>query len=81
MATLPQCTTGTINFHGWEAYFLANDLIRLVAVPDIGGRIMAYDLGPYPYLYVEPALAGKLFTPAENAGRWFSGRMEELRGG
>ena len=68
MATLPQCTTGTINFHGWEAYFLANDLIRLVAVPDIGGRIMAYDLGPYPYLYVERPLAGKLFSPEENAG-------------
>ena len=40
----------------------------LVAVPDIGGRVMAYDLGDYAYLYVDPDLAGRLFTPEENQG-------------
>ncbi|MFN2135308.1 MAG: DUF4380 domain-containing protein [Candidatus Promineifilaceae bacterium] len=55
-------------FHGWSAAVLENDLIRLVAVPDIGGRIMAYDLGPYPFLFVDPDLAGKLFSAEENQG-------------
>jgi len=57
-----------INFNGWNAYEISNGLIRLVAVPDIGGRVMAYDLGSYPYLYVDRQLAGKLFTPEENQG-------------
>ena len=49
-------------FHGWQAVTLQNDLARVVAVPDIGGRMMAYDLGEYPYLFVDPNLAGKLFS-------------------
>ena len=57
-----------IDFHGWAAYEINNGLIRLVAVPDIGGRVMAYDLGTYPYLYVDRQLAGKLFTAEENQG-------------
>jgi len=56
------------DFRGWNAYELANEFVRLVAVPDIGGRIMAYDLGPHPFFFVDPDLAGKLFTPAENQG-------------
>ncbi len=57
-----------IDFHGWNAYEIRNDLVRLVAVPDIGGRIMAYDLGPYAFLYVDRALAGQLFSAEENQG-------------
>lgn len=57
-----------VSFHGWEAYALDNGLVRLVAVPAIGGRIMAYDLGPHPFFYVDPDLAGKLFTPEEHQG-------------
>lgn len=56
------------NFHGWRAVSLSNGLIRLVAVPDIGGRIMAYDLDQYPFLYVDRVLAGKLFSAEENLG-------------
>jgi hypothetical protein len=63
------CRTEKTNFQGWNAYNLSNGLIRLVAVPDIGGRIMAYDLGPYAYFFVDPDLAGKLFTPEENYGK------------
>lgn len=54
--------------YGWRTYFLENDLIRLAATPDIGGRIMAYDLGDYPFFFVDSTLAGKLFSPEENQG-------------
>ena len=57
-----------INFRGWNAYEIGNNLIRLVAVPDIGGRIMAYDLGPYDYLFVDRDYSGKLFSAEENQG-------------
>ncbi len=62
------CSVRTADFRGWSAAYLENGLIRLAAVPDIGGRLMAYDLGPYPYLFVDPDLAGKLYTAAENQG-------------
>lgn len=62
------CTARQGTFQGWQSCFLENGIVRLVAVPDIGGRIMAYDLGPYPYLFVDPDLAGKLFTAEENQG-------------
>ncbi len=65
---MSDCSVRRDTFRGWRACFLENAFVRLVAVPDIGGRIMAYDLGPYPYLFVDPDLAGKLFTPEENQG-------------
>ena len=51
-------------------------LVRVAAVPDIGGRLMAYDLADYSYLFVDPELAGKLFTVAETraAVNWRTGR-------
>jgi hypothetical protein len=63
-----QLSRQQINYRGWNAYEISNGLIRLVAVPDIGGRIMAYDLGLYAYLFVDRGLAGKLFSPEENQG-------------
>lgn len=57
-----------IEFRGWRAYRLANEFVQLVAVPEIGGRIMACDLGAHPFFFVDPDLAGKLFSPEENQG-------------
>ena len=68
MSRIENCHANTGDFRGWSACTLQNDLVRLVAVPDIGGRIMAYDLGPYSYLFVDPDLAGKLYSPQENQG-------------
>ncbi len=62
------CEVFQADYRGWAAYYLQNGLIRLVAVPAIGGRIMAYDLGPYPFLFVDRDLAGRLFTPEEHQG-------------
>ncbi len=68
-ATLPYaCSSTQGDFRGWQSCILQNGLIRLVAVPDIGGRIMAYDLGPYAFFFVDPQYAGKLFSPEENQG-------------
>jgi hypothetical protein len=62
------CSVRRDSFRGWNACYLENEYVRLVAVPDIGGRIMAYDLGPYSFLWVNADMAGKLFTPGENQG-------------
>ena len=65
---MTKCTIAEGDFLGWRAAFLKNDLVTVAGVPDIGGRIMAYDLGGYPYLYVDRNLAGRLFSPEENLG-------------
>jgi hypothetical protein len=62
------CRAFRSDFRGWEAITLQNDLVQVVAVPDIGGRIMAYDLGRHPFFFVDPDLAGKLYSPEENQG-------------
>jgi len=68
MTAVPELSASPVEFHGWNAYRLANRFISLVAVPDIGGRIMAYDLADHPFLFVNPHLAGKLFSAEENQG-------------
>ncbi|MFN8497487.1 MAG: hypothetical protein U0641_06485 [Anaerolineae bacterium] len=55
-------------FRGWDAVYLRNGLVTLAAVPAIGGRIMAYDLADYPFVFVDPDLAGRLFSPEEHWG-------------
>ncbi len=62
------CTIREQNFRGWDALTLSNGLIDLTAVPVIGGRVMAYNLDGFPYLFVDRSLAGKLFTPEEHMG-------------
>lgn len=65
---VPNCTINEGEFQGWKAVYLRNGFVSLAAVPDIGGRIMAYDLGDYPFLFVDPTLSGRLFSPEENLG-------------
>lgn len=68
MDALTPCAATRADFQGWPAAFLTNGLLRVAAVPDIGGRLMACDLGDFPFLFVDPHLAGRLFSPAENQG-------------
>ena len=35
-----------VDLRGWSAYRLGNEFVQLVAVPEIGGRIMAYAMNP-----------------------------------
>lgn len=55
-------------YRGWNAYKLSNGLVTLYVVPDIGGRVIQYELAGHPFLFVNPALAGRVFPPEENGG-------------
>lgn len=57
-----------ITFQGWAAVRLTNDLLELIAVPELGGRVMSLRLGAYQFLFTNPDLLGKRFTPEEHAG-------------
>jgi hypothetical protein len=56
-----KATATEVQFAGWKAIKLTNGLVTVVAVPDIGGRIMDYRLGDHALLWNNPAEAGKLY--------------------
>ncbi len=66
MSTLP--TVEEFEFHGWDAVRLSNGIIDAVCVPEIGGRLMQFSLGPHDYLFMNPELLGKRFSYEEHAG-------------
>ena len=68
MASCTELVAGVLTFRGWEAAQIANRFVRVVAVPAIGGRVMAYDLGGHAFFFVDPDLAGKLFSAQEHQG-------------
>ncbi|MCY3831551.1 MAG: DUF4380 domain-containing protein [Chloroflexi bacterium] len=57
-----------ISFHGWDGLRLSNGIVDAVCVPEIGGRLMQFSLGPHDYLFTNPELLGKRFTYEEHAG-------------
>ncbi len=57
-----------IPFQGWDGVYLSNGLIDAICVPEIGGRLMQFSLGPHDYLFMNPDLLGKRFTFEEHAG-------------
>ena len=57
-----------IPFKGWDGVYLSNGLIKAVCVPEIGGRLMQFSLGPQDYLFMNPELLGNRFSYEEHAG-------------
>jgi len=62
------CQLEPITFHGWSAWRLANNQVSMVAVPELGGRVMSLKLAEHEFLFMNSALAGKRFTSEEHAG-------------
>jgi len=55
------------NEWGWDAYVMENGLITTATVPDIGARVMQYDLGDHSSIYVNNNLLGKTYKPENNS--------------
>ena len=66
MSLLPKVEA--FDFHGWDGIRLSNGIVDAVCVPEIGGRLMQFKLGPHDYLFRNPDLLGKRFSYAEHAG-------------
>jgi hypothetical protein len=50
-------------YRGWQALRMSNGLVTLIAVPDIGGRIMEYKLNGHPFLWTNPEEYGRTYDP------------------
>lgn len=53
---------------GFRAIELNNGTVRAIITPDIGGRVLQFWLGEHPFLFVNPSLAGRLFSADKNTG-------------
>ena len=59
------------NGWGWTSYVMENGLITVAVTPVIGARVMQYDLGDHPSIYVNPAEFGKTYT-LTNSSPWYN---------
>jgi hypothetical protein len=64
------CQVGPVDYYGWSARQLANRWVRLIIVPQNGGRLMQVTFAGHDYLFVNPELRGKYLPPT--AGQWFN---------
>jgi Domain of unknown function (DUF4380) len=64
------CTVQPVNYQGWSAQQLTNPWVRLVIVPQNGGRLMQVTFAGHDYLFVNPELAGKYTPPSSD--HWFN---------
>lgn len=62
-----EATASQVTFHGWKALQLTNGLVTVTIVPDLGGRIMEYNLGEHPFLWTNPDEYGKLYEAPRTA--------------
>jgi hypothetical protein len=55
------------DWNGWEAIIIQNGLISTVTVPDIGARVMQYNLDGYVSIYRDSSLNGETYTPTASS--------------
>ena len=64
------CRIEAVDYKGWHAQQLSNAWVKLVVVPQNGGRLMQVIFAGHPYLFVHPQYEGKYLPPSEE--RWFN---------
>ena len=64
------CRVEAVDYMGWHAQQLSNRWVRLIVVPQNGGRLMQVTFAGHAYFFVNPKLAGKYFPPS--FGQWFN---------
>jgi len=64
------CRIEPVDYRGWSGQQLANRWVKLVVVPQNGGRLMQVTFAGHDYLFVNPALSGKYQAPS--AEQWFN---------
>jgi hypothetical protein len=64
-----QCRLTREEYGGWKALRMANGLIELFVVPQLGGRIIQLRLGSRDFLYVNPRHQGRVYSTQENCAQ------------
>jgi hypothetical protein len=64
------CRVEPVNYKGWQAQQVSNAWIKLIFVPQNGGRLMQVIFDGHPYLFVNERYAGKYLPPSNT--QWFN---------
>ena len=64
------CRVEPVNYKGWEAQQLSNAWVKLIFVPQNGGRLMQVIFNDHSFLFVNPQYAGKHIPPSSS--QWFN---------
>jgi hypothetical protein len=67
-----RCTVEPVNYDGWKAEQLKNRWVKLVIVPQLGGRLMQVTFGDHDYLFVNAQLKGQVNPPDTEHHRWYN---------
>ena len=73
-ASQPACRVESVAFEGWQAQQLSNAWVKLVVVPQLGGRVMQVYFDNHPYLFINSKYRGQYFPPSAAGAkhRWFN---------
>jgi hypothetical protein len=69
-ATTASCRIEPINYMGWQAQQVSNSWLKLIFVPQNGGRLMQVIFDGHPFLFVNQHYAGKRLPPS--GSEWFN---------
>ena len=64
------CRVEPVNYKGWQAQQVSNSWIKLIFVPQNGGRLMQVIFDGHPFLFVNERYAGKYLPPSNT--QWFN---------
>jgi len=64
------CRIEAMNYKGWSAQQISNRWLKLIIVPQNGGRLMQVIFAGHPYLFVNPKYEGKYLPP--DPSEWFN---------
>ena len=64
------CRVEQVGYQGWQAQQVSNAWVKLIFVPQNGGRLMQVIFDGHPFLFVNQRLAGKYLPPSST--EWFN---------
>jgi hypothetical protein len=70
LAATASCRVEPVNYMGWQAQQVSNPWVKLIFVPQNGGRLMQVIFDGHPFLFVNPKYAGKYLPPS--GSEWFN---------
>ena len=66
------CTVQAADYLGWKAQEMSNPWVKLMIVPQLGGRLMQVTFGGHDFLFVNNQLKGQYLPPETTGHRWIN---------
>jgi hypothetical protein len=66
------CKVQEANYLGWKAEEMSNPWVKLMIVPQLGGRLMQVTFGGHDFLFVNNQLKGQYLPPETTGHRWIN---------